>query len=336
MKLGILGTGKIVQEFLSISSKLNKIEITAVCNVRASKDTIVQFAKENDIKEGYHNFEELLASDVDTIYIALPNHLHFSFAKKALEARKHVIVEKPFTTNYKEAIILSDLARSKQLFLFEAITNQYLPNYKKIKEWIPSLGNVKIIQCNYSQYSSRYDSFKEGNVLPAFDPKFSGGALMDLNIYNIHYVVGLFGKPNQVEYYPNIVNGIDTSGILIMSYDGFQCVCIGGKDCKAPIAINIQGDKGCIHQNTPANTCKSFEVLMNDGTVFTVNENRNDHHRMISEFIAFEEMITNNDFTSCYQMLDHSLLVCEIQTKAREKSNIIFPADLQMIDEKFV
>lgn len=332
MRLGILGTGMIVKEFISISSELKNIEITAVCNVRASKDKIVEFAKEHGVVQAYHNFEEFITSDMDTIYIALPNHLHFCFAKKALEAGKHVIVEKPFTTNYKEAIILSNLARSKQLFLFEAITNQYLPNYKKIKELIPSIGNVKIIQCNYSQYSSRYDSFKEGNVLPAFDPKFSGGALMDLNIYNIHYVVGLFGKPNEVEYYPNIENGIDTSGILVMSYDEFQCVCIGAKDCKAPIAINIQGDKGCIYQNTPANTCKSFEVLMNDGTVLAVNENIYDH-RMINEFIAFEEMITNNDFSTCYQMLDHSLLVCEIQTKAREKSNIIFPADTQIVYE---
>lgn len=330
MKLGILGTGMIVKDFLSITSELKNIEIVAVCNVRASKNTILEFAKKHDIKQSYYDFEELIASDVDTIYIALPNHLHFSFAKKALEAGKHVIVEKPFTTNDKEAVILSDLARRKQLFLFEAITNQYLPNYKKIRELIPSLGNVKIIQCNYSQYSSRYDSFKEGTILPAFDPKFSGGALMDLNIYNIHYVVGLFGKPNEVDYYPNKENGIDTSGILVMSYDDFQCVCIGAKDCKAPIAINIQGDKGCIHQNTPANTCKSFEVLMNDGTVFNVNENIYDH-RMINEFIAFEEMMKNNDFATCYQMLDHSLLVCEIQTKAREKGRIIFPADTQML-----
>ena len=52
--------------------------------------------------------------------------------------------------------------------------------------------------------------------MPAFDPAFSGGALMDINIYNIHYVVGLFGKPKNIEYYPNIERGIDTSGVLII------------------------------------------------------------------------------------------------------------------------
>ena len=60
---------------------------------------------------------------------------------------------------------------------------------------------------------------------------------MDLNIYNIHYIVGLFGRPKNVEYYPNIERGIDTSGILVLDYDKFKCVCIGSKECKAPIII---------------------------------------------------------------------------------------------------
>ena len=260
------------------------------------------------------------------VYIALPNNLHFKFAKKALEANKNVIIEKPMTSTYKEALILSDLARERKLFIFEAITNQYLPNYKKIKELLPTLGNIKIVQCNYSQYSSRYNSFKEGNVLPAFDPNFSGGALMDLNIYNIHYVVGLFGKPKNVEYYPNIERGIDTSGVLILDYDKFKCVCVGAKDCKAPIANNIQGDKGCIYQDTPANVCKSFELLMNDGTSSLINEN-NYEHRMANEFIEFVDIIKNNDFKKCYKMLEHSVIVSEVQTIARNKSGIIFPED---------
>jgi scyllo-inositol 2-dehydrogenase (NADP+) len=326
MKLGILGTGMIVKDFLSIASQLKDTKPTAVCNVRSSEATILEFAQEYHIKYGFHDFNKFLESEIDTVYIALPNNLHFIYAKNALEAGKNVIVEKPFTTSFEEAKILNELAREKQLYLFEAITNQYLPNYIKVKELLPSLGNIKIVQCNYSQYSSRYDSFKAGNVLPAFDPKFSGGALMDINIYNIHYVVGLFGKPNNVEYYPNMERGIDTSGILVLEYNGFQCVCIGAKDCKAPIALNIQGDKGCIHQDTPANSCKSFEVLMNDGTSFLVDENQYSH-RMVNEFLAFDDMIANQNLEKCYQMLEHSLAVCEVQATARAKSGIVFEAD---------
>lgn len=327
MKLGILGTGMIVKDFLTITSYLKETELTAICNIRMDENAIKDFAFNYAIKNAFCDFNEFLMSEIDTVYIALPNNLHFSFAMKALKAGKNVIVEKPFTSNYKEAVLLCELAREKNLFLFEAITNQYLPNYKKIKETLPALGNIKIVQCNYSQYSSRYDRFKDGDVLPAFDPAFSGGALMDLNIYNIHYIVGLFGKPQNVDYYPNLERGIDTSGILILTYETFKCVCIGAKDCKAPIANNIQGDKGCIYQNTPTNVCLNFEVQMNDDTRFFVNEN-NYEHRMVNEFLEFENMIKKNELEKCYQMLEHSLVVCEIQTIARNKVGIIFQADM--------
>lgn len=326
MKLGIIGAGMIVNDFLTITSHLKDLELEAIFGRKNNEKIMKELKNKYKIKNIFFDYNELLNSDVDTVYIALPNNLHFEFSKIALEANKNVIVEKPMTSNYREALSLSNLAREKNLFIFEAITNQYLPNYKKIKELLPSLGEIKIVQCNYSQYSTRYDSFKAGSVLPSFDPNFSGGALMDLNIYNIHYIVGLFGKPKNVEYYPNIEKGIDTSGILMLDYEKFKCVCIGAKDCKAPIANNIQGDKGCIYQDTPANICKKFELLMNDGTSKLINEN-NYEHRMVNEFIEFIDIIKNNNLDKCYKLLNHSLIVSDVLTIARKKGGIIFPAD---------
>lgn len=326
MKLGIVGSGLIVGEFLPMVQHLVKTEVTAICCTKRSEDVGKELADKYHIKHIFTDFQEFLNGDLDTVYVALPNHLHFQFAKEALEAGKHVIVEKPFTTTYEEALVLSGLARERKLFLIEAVTTLHLPNYKKIKELLPSLGNIKIVQCNYSQYSRRYDSFKEGRILPAFDPKCSGGALMDINIYNIHYVAGLFGRPLKVEYFPNVERGIDTSGILILDYGTFKCTCIGAKDCKAPIANNIQGDKGVIHQDTPASICDNFEVIMNDDTKFFINENNCDH-RMMNEFLEYQDMICGNDLEKCYELLDHTLLVSEIQTIARRKGGIVFPAD---------
>jgi predicted dehydrogenase len=326
MKLGIIGAGMIVRDFLTITPNLKNFELTAILGRKNNETAINELKNEYGIKKIFYDYDELLNSEVDTIYVALPNNFHFEFAKRALEANKNVIIEKPMTSTYKQAVVLSELARERNLFIFEAITNQYFPNYKKIKELIPILGNIKIVQMNYSQYSSRYDKFVNGEILPAFNPEFSGGALMDLNIYNIHYVVGLFGKPENIEYYPNIEKGIDTSGILILDYVKFKCVCIGAKDCKAPIANNIQGDKGCIYQDTPANVCEKFELLMNDGSTSKINEN-NYEHRMVNEFIEFINIISNNDLESCYRMLEHSLIVSEVQTIARNKSGIIFPED---------
>ena len=326
MKLGIIGSGMIVKDFLEIIPYLNGVELSAIYGRKGSEEKLNKLKTEHNIKEIFYNYEELLKSDIDTVYIALPNNLHFEFSKKALEANKNVIVEKPITSNYKEAKILSHLARERKLFIFEAITTEYLPNYLKIKELIPTLGDIKIVQCNYSQYSSRYNSFKEGKVLPAFDPAFSGGALMDINIYNIHYVVGLFGKPKSVEYYPNIERKIDTSGILILDYDKFKCICVGAKDCKALSVNNIQGNNGCIYVDTPVNSCENFKVIMNDGTTSLFNENKYDN-RMVSEFIEFVNTINNNDLERCYKMLDHSLIVSEVQTIARKKAGIVFKSD---------
>ncbi|GGF99902.1 hypothetical protein GCM10010912_50910 [Paenibacillus albidus] len=92
----------------------------------------------------------------------MPNHLHYSYAKEALQSGKHVICEKPFTSNKHEFMELKELARQNKLVLLEAITNQYLNNVVAMKEYLPKLGAIKIVECNYSfrlseeeQYSKR-------------------------------------------------------------------------------------------------------------------------------------------------------------------------------------
>jgi len=327
MKLGIVGSGMIVGDVLSFIHDIPEIKLVHISGTQRSEEKVKDIYQKHGFCRWSTQYDELLNDDeVDTIYIALPNHLHYEYTKRALLADKHVILEKPMTSTIEEATELKELAMKKHLFLWEAITNQYLPNFHKIKSLLPSLGNIRIVECNFSQYSSRYDAFKKGQILPVFDHTKSGGALMDLNIYNIHFVVGLFGKPLDVHYYPNIEKGIDTSGILILNYETFQCVCIGAKDCRAPLSNHIQGDQGCIKIPTPVSYIDSFEVLMNDGTSQTMNVNR-DVHRMFEEFIAFVNMYKENDYVQCYEKLQHSLDVIEIQTIARRKAGILFPAD---------
>ena len=203
MKLGILGTGMIVKDLMNIIDMLD-IESIYILGTVNTKEETEGLKEKYHLDKTYYDYDELLASDVDTIYVALPNHLHFSFSKKALEASKHVIIEKPITSNYSELKELKRIAEERNLIILEAMTVHYLPAYQAVKESIHKLGNIKIVSLNYSQYSSRYNAFKEGNILPAFDYTKSGGALMDLNVYNIHFIVGLFGKPKNVHYYPNI------------------------------------------------------------------------------------------------------------------------------------
>ena len=253
--------------------------------------------------------------EVDTIYVGTPNHTHYDYAKKALLASKHVICEKPFTLHLEEFEELAKLAQEKELLLMEAITNQYLANFTAIKEALSDIGDIKIVNINYSQYSSRYDAFKRGEIAPAFNPEMGGGALRDLNIYNIHLLVGLFGKPNRVEYLPNVERGVDTSGILVLDYGHFKAVAIGAKDCSAEIRSTIQGDKGAITIFGATNTLPEIGVTLNGQKERVVNLNSL-QHRMHDEFVAFEKMVATKDFDSVAKQLEHSRQVMEVLDQA--------------------
>lgn len=240
MQIGIVGAGMTVPWFLAAAKLIPEMEVRALFARKEEKRK--EICEKYQVPVAYDSYEKLLADQsIDVLYLPVPNHLHYSFTKQALEAGKHVILEKPFTVTYEEAKKLAELARAKGLVLFEAITNQYNANYEKVRELLPGLGDVKIVQLNFSQYSSRYEAFKQGNIAPVFDAAKAGGALMDLNVYNIHFVVGLFGEPKAVHYYPNMEKGVDTSGILVMEYPTFQCVCVAAKDCGAAFVGEYRG-----------------------------------------------------------------------------------------------
>ena len=318
MNLGIVGAGMIVKDFLSFTHELPEIKLEAI--VARNIENLKNLQSIYNIKEIFTDLDECLSNpSIDTIYVAVPNNLHYSVAKKALEAGKNVICEKPFTLNYSEAVDLFQIAESKNLILIEAITNQYLPNYLEIKENLTKIGNIRLVECNYSQLSSRYEAFKKGIIAPVFDKNQGGGVLGDLNIYNIHFVVGLFGAPKNSEYYPNIVREVDTSGILILEYDEFKVVCIAAKDTYNNSYANIQGDKGLIKVIGTLNEVPNY-IIKNKEVEIKVNKNIH-KHRMYSEFKKFIDVIDNKDFDFMQKQKEHSLAVMEIFDKSRKQIN---------------
>ncbi len=154
MKLGILGTGKIVREFLPWLVEHTPFAVQAICSTERSAELAQSLCGQYGVPQHTTNFLELLQW-VDVVYIAVPNLQHVRYARVALEAGKHVIVEKPLAPSAAQTEELVELARRKKVFLFEAVTTQYLENYAKIRELLPRIGTVKLVQCNFSQYSSR-------------------------------------------------------------------------------------------------------------------------------------------------------------------------------------
>ncbi|MDK2844465.1 MAG: scyllo-inositol 2-dehydrogenase [Enterococcus sp.] len=321
MKLAILGTGKIVQEFLPMIQQVTDVELVSLLSTPRSLDKAKEMQAQYQVQEVYTDYETLLSNaTIDTVYVALPNHLHYQYTKAALLQGKNVICEKPFTLNAQQLQELIQIATEKRLILLEAITNQYLNNFLQIKKDLAQLGKIKIVECNYSQYSSRYDAFKEGKILPAFDPQKGGGALMDINIYNIHFVVGLFGKPEKVQYLANIERDIDTSGILVLDYGAFKAVCIGAKDSTAQIRSVIQGTDGSIEVLGATNEMPRYE-RRSKTEIEAVNVNL-DKHRMYQEFEKFTEVIDQKDLAFALEQLNHSLTVMQVVDQALESANL--------------
>lgn len=328
MRLGICGTGMIVNEgALPALKNVPEIKKSAIFARPHSKEKAEKLARENSIEKVYTDYDELLNDDeINFVYIGLINSVHFEYTKKALAAGKNIIVEKPFATAAAEVQEIKNIAEEKNLYVFEAVTTLNLPNFFAIKEKISELGKIRAIQANYSQYSSRYDKYLQGEVAPAFDPKLFGGALYDINIYNLNFIIGLFGEPEEVNYIPNIgFNGIDTSGVAILKYKDFFAAAVGAKDSASPNFINIQGEKGYIKTFGNPNELNEFEISLR-GTNKTEKYSLNKFsHRMVHEFKNFAEIYREKNFDKMRQGLEISLAVMKTAETARKKAGIISP-----------
>lgn len=330
MKLAILGTGFIVKEgILKALKEVPEIEMSAIFALPRSKDKATAIANENPIPKIFTDYNELLADpDIDFVYVGLINSVHYDYTKRALLAGKNVIVEKPFASTAAEVKELCELALQKNLYVFEAVTSLYLPNFAAIKKELPKLGKICAVTANYSQYSSRYDKYLQGEVLPVFNPQLSGGALYDINIYNLNLIVGLFGAPVEVNYTANRgFNGIDTSGVLVLKYPDFFATALGAKDSESPGFVIIQGEKGWIKASGAPNELKSFELCLR-GTGITTKFALNAYnHRMVHEFKEFAKIYHLKDFDRMRAGLNTSLITIQTAETARKQAGIFFPCD---------
>jgi predicted dehydrogenase len=260
--------------------------------------------------------------EVEAVYIASPKSLHYPQTKAALLAGKHVLCEKPFATTAAQAAEVIALAKEKHLLLFETITLAHHPNYSKLKEFLPQLGPLKTVIANFCQYSSRFPALLAGQVSPVLDPAYCGGALMDINLYNIHFVAGLFGKPENLHYFPNVYeNGVDTSGSLVLQYPGFTCLCVGAKDSAAENGVQIIGQNGYIKVTPSSSNCASLEVCIRgqEPQRFDYPENP-----WYYEVQSLSSLMGAQDYDACYTALDTTQIVVEILEKARKSGNLTF------------
>lgn len=326
MKIGMAGSGFIVNDVLVALQEVEEVSVTALWVRPHSKEKGEAIAAANGIPEVYTDYAEFLQkADIDFVYIGLVNSAHFAYVRDALLAGKHVIIEKPFAVNFEQVENLAELAKAQKLFLFEAVSPLHMPNFAKLQELLPKIGKITLVQANYSQYSSRYDKYLAGTVLPAFDPALAGGALYDINIYNLNVIVALFGAPETVTYTPNKgFNGIDTSGIALLQYPGFPAVAVGAKDSDSPSGITIQGEKGWLQCPGVPGELKEvvLQIRKQEPQHFALNTY---NHRLAHEFKEFADIFAAQDFAARDKYLKISLDVAATAEKARQYAGIEFP-----------
>lgn len=321
MRIATIGTGFIVEQFIEDALSIEGVSFEAVYSRNLENGH--EFAKPYNIAKVYDDLDAMFKDpDIDFIYIASPNSLHYPQAMEAMEHGKHVIVEKPFAGNQVRAEEMVRKAKEKNVFLFEAICNIHMPNFKFVEDQLDQLGDIKLVQCNFSQYSSRYDALMAGETPNVFNPQFSGGALADINIYNLHFVIRLFGKPLKTHYIANQhENGIDTSGIITMEYDGFKVECTGAKDSASENFAQIQGTKGHLRVNSTVSTMDSVNLVTKDADV---EYNSHLEPRLSYEVAQFKEIYEAQDYKACHELLEHSIEVVKVAETARRKIGLFF------------
>jgi predicted dehydrogenase len=261
LRWGILGSGWIAERFIESVRAHTKQDIAAVGS--RDKERAEQFASRMGLRQAYGDYKELVdADDLDVIYVATPHKLHHEGVTLALNAGKHVLVEKPIALNRAQALEMVEMARRKKLFLAEALWTFYLPKFDVLRQLLEAkaIGQIRSVYTDYGEYFARDHRI--------FDAKLAGGPLLDLGTYPVSLITKIFGVPEHVvglgQSDPQGVTG-QLSAILTDA-DGNQGTVSTTLYGFTPTNAVIVGTEGTIRFDGPFHLPGSFAVVSADGS----------------------------------------------------------------------
>lgn len=261
IRWGILGSGWIAEQFIRSVRAHTRQEIAAVGS--RSAETAQVFARKWEIGTAHGSYEALVADEsLDVIYVATPHNLHRAHAGLALEAGRHVLVEKPMALDLAEAAELVALARAKGVFFAEALWTYFLPKFDVIEQILESgaLGDIRSVHTEYGEYFARDHRI--------FDPKLAGGPLLDLGTYPVSLLTKLMGVPERVigaaQMDPSGVHG-QLSAVLTdgAGNQGTVSTTLYGL---TPTNAAIVGEKATIRFGLEFNLPGPFDLISADGS----------------------------------------------------------------------
>lgn len=253
IRWGILGSGKIADQFAAQLVKLPDIELVGVAS--RTIENAQTFAERYQTK-AFDSYQSLCdTSDADVIYVATPTRFHSQHCHLVLDANKSLLCEKPFTCNYAEALAVIQKAKDKQLFCMEAMWMRFNPFVRRAKEIIveKKLGAVRTMhaELGYKKDLSTLGLASDGR-----------GASLAFGCYLVSLAVYFFGKPNVVlsHLIANPQGGDETGSLLIQYFDnavsGFYSE---GVTLSNEVSIFLQN--GCLKINSPFIDATDLEVV---------------------------------------------------------------------------
>ncbi|WP_082232371.1 Gfo/Idh/MocA family protein [Halobacillus massiliensis] len=325
VRFGTIGTNFITKHMIEAGRHLDNFELKGVYSRTSEKAE--EFASEYGASLTFTAIDELVDSEeIDAVYVASPNSFHVKHAISAMSKGKHVLCEKPLASNEQEADQMVTAARENGVVFMEAVKSTLMPGFLRIKENLHKIGEVRRYVGNFCKYSSRYDAYREGTVLNAFNPEFSNGSLMDLGVYGIYPMVVLFGKPEKIlANGVKLESGVDGAGSLLAAYPNMEAVIIHSKINHSHSPSEIQGEEGVIiipNISEPA----GVYIRYNDGTTENL-DNENDFPPMYYEIEEFIQLIENGEKQSEINSHEASLITSHILEQARKQMGIVYPAD---------
>ncbi|PLR96634.1 Gfo/Idh/MocA family protein [Bacillus sp. T33-2] len=325
VRFGVIGTNWITDQLLESVGGIPDFVLSAVYS--RTEQRAVEFAKKYGVHTIFTNLEEMAESDeIDAVYIASPNSFHAQQGILFLNNGKHVLCEKPLASNTAELELMFQAARKNQVVLMEALKTTLLPNFQSIQDNLHKIGKVRRYFASFCKYSSRYDAYRQGTVLNAFNPAFSNGSLMDLGVYCIYPMVVLFGEPDRLKAESLMLeSGVDGEGSLLLHYGSMDAVIMHSKITNSYLPAEIHGEDGTIIIDQ-ISVPEKVEIRYKNGEREIISRTQ-DHPAMHYQVQEFIDLIKTGKTESQINSYHRSRITAQIVEEARKQTGIIYPAD---------
>ncbi|WP_085535647.1 Gfo/Idh/MocA family protein [Massilibacteroides vaginae] len=334
IRFGVVGTNFISDWVIGGARQDERFELVAVYS--RTQETADAFAQKHNIPHTFTNLNEMAESAlIDAVYIASPNFLHAEQSILFMNQGKHVLCEKPLASNTKEVKAMIAAAEKNNVTLMEAMKPTLTPNFLSVKKNLHRIGQVRRYFSCYCQYSSRYNQFKEGIVLNAFNPEMSNGAMMDIGIYTLYPLIVLFGRPQRVDASGVVLSsGVDGQGAVNLLYDGMNATILYSKIANSSLPTEIQGEDGNITLDrinligsvtySPRHQAASGKALPAVPEDISSPADKDEYYYEVAEFI---DLIQTGKKVSEINSLENSLLTIEVIDEVRRQLGVVYPAD---------